>query len=434
MSNINGNITTWYGKLPSSWSAIKLKRLSSIVTGNTPSKSDEENYIGGYIPWIKPDNILEDNSLSSAKEKLSTKGLQQARLVPANSALMCCIGTIGKVALNKESCTTNQQINSVIFDTEIWINDFGFYSLIAANEEFCKNSNKVVVPILNKGEQGNVFMPAPPIDIQKLIAKFLKEKIKQIESVIKDKERLIQLLEEKHQAMITEAVTKGFNPNVKMKDSGVEWIGEIPEHWDIKKIKYLTQSKLMYGANESAELDDRTLPRYIRITDIDQHGNLKDDTFKSLPKEIADQYPVIEGDILFARSGATVGKSYYHGSKEIASFAGYLIRLRARKEYNSKYLYYYTQSSIYKEWIQSILIQATIQNVSAEKYANLEIPIPPLSEINQIVEHIEEMETNIYTVISLVKEQIQKLKEYRQSLIYEAVTGKIDVRDFEVKA
>ncbi|HFU7089541.1 TPA: restriction endonuclease subunit S [Bacillus cereus] len=285
-----------------------------------------------------------------------------------------------------------------------------------------------------KDEFSKIKIPIPPIDCQIVIGEYLDQQVENINDLIQKKVKIIELLEQKRQSMITEAVTKGLNPNVKMKDSGVEWIGEIPEYWNIKKMKYLAQGKMMYGANESAELDDRTLPRYIRITDIDQRGQLKEDTFKSLSKEVAAQYPVIKGDILFARSGATVGKTYHHDSEKIASFAGYLIRLRARKEYNSKYLYYYTQSSIYKEWIQSILIQATIQNVSAEKYADLLITIPSLKEMNQIVEYLERIDANIYSSLSLVTEQIQKLKDYRQSLIYEAVTGKIDVRDFEVKA
>ncbi|WLF32219.1 restriction endonuclease subunit S [Bacillus altitudinis] len=279
----------------------------------------------------------------------------------------------------------------------------------------------------------NMVLPFPKYNEQVKIANFLKVKLKEVDNLIYTKKKLILLLEQQRQSIITEAVTKGLNPNVKMKDSGVEWIGEIPEHWDTKKIKYLIQEKLLYGANESAELDDEKLPRYIRITDIDELGNLKNETFKSIPLDIANKYVVKKGDILLARSGATVGKSYIHKEEKEASYAGYLIKLRARTLELAEYIYYFTNSSLYKQWINSILIQATIQNVSAEKYANLSIPVPNNeNEIKSILLNIKFKEKEILEVINKLKEQIEKLKEYRQSLIYEAVTGKIDVRDMEL--
>ena len=276
-------------------------------------------------------------------------------------------------------------------------------------------------------------LPFPTIEEQTKIANFLDFKLNSIDNLISKKNKCIILLEQQRQSIITEAVTKGLNPNVKMKDSGVEWMGEIPEHWDTKKVKYLIQEKLSYGANESAELDDENLPRYIRITDIDERGKLKRETFKSLSLEIAQNYIVKKHDILLARSGATVGKSYIHKEDKEASYAGYLIKLRAKNLIVAEYIYYFTNSSIYKQWIDSNLIQATIQNVSAEKYANLSIPISnDEDEINSILSHIKCKETELLKAIDKLKEQISKLKEYRQSLIYEAVTGKIDVRDMEL--
>lgn len=288
-------------------------------------------------------------------------------------------------------------------------------------------------PGLSVGSIKNLEVNVPHYGLQVKIRKYIDKKTKIFESVIKQKEKLIKLLEQQRQSIITEAVAKGLNPNVKMKDSGVEWIGEIPEHWDTKKVKYLIQEKLSYGANESAELDDENLPRYIRITDIDERGKLKRETFKSLSLEIAQNYIVKKHDILLARSGATVGKSYIHKEDKEASYAGYLIRLRAKTLSVAEYIYYFTNSSLYKQWINSNLIQATIQNVSAEKYANLPIPISNNEdEINSILSHIKCKEVELLKAMDKLKEQISKLKEYRQSLIYEAVTGEIDVRDMEL--
>lgn len=113
----------------------------------------------------------------------------------------------------------------------------------------------------------------------------------------------------------------------KYKPTNIEWIGEIPKHWEVKRMKYVVNGKLQYGANESSEIADRTLPRYIRITDFDEGGFLRDETFLSLPEDIAKDYLLNEGDVLFARSGATVGKTFqFKNYNGVACFAGYLIR------------------------------------------------------------------------------------------------------------
>ena len=114
------------------------------------------------------------------------------------------------------------------------------------------------------------------------------------------------------QSIITKAVTKGLNPNVPMKSSGIAWIGKIPEHWTISKLKYLLNSPLQYGANESGIPYEAELPRYIRITDIDLDGNLKNDSMLSLSENQASGYILEDEDILLARSGATVGKAFYY--------------------------------------------------------------------------------------------------------------------------
>ena len=166
------------------------------------------------------------------------------------------------------------------------------------------------------------------------------------------------------------------------KHSGIEWLGRIPARWEVKRLKHLLVEPLKYGANEPAEHTEHNLPRYIRITDIREEGTLRDDSFRSLPEDIAKPYLLVDGDILFARSGATVGKTFrYHPSWGKAAYAGYLIRARLDKfKAESNFVEYFTQSQGYAGWLQNNFIQATIQNVSAERYASLRISIPPLPE------------------------------------------------------
>lgn len=208
------------------------------------------------------------------------------------------------------------------------------------------------------------------------------------------------------------------------KDSGVEWLGEVPAHWEIKRLKNIVTHPLMYGANESALYADKQHPRFVRITDVNSDGTLRDDTFRSLPEHLAKPYMLKEGDILLARSGATVGKSFiYSRSWGDCCFAGYLIKASIRKEEVSpNWVYRFTQTSYYWEWIQSIQIQATIQNVSAEKYNNFFLCFPPLEEQQQIAAFLDKETAKIDTLIEKQQRLIKLLKEKRQAVISHAVT------------
>src|SRR5690606_8783033 len=154
-------------------------------------------------------------------------------------------------------------------------------------------------------------------------------------------------------------------------------------------LKYLTDS-LKYGANEAAEDDNYNDPRYIRITDIDENGDLKEETFRSIPLEVAEEYLLQDGDILLARSGATVGKSFlYKKEYGVSAYAGYLIRMRCNAKISPRYMYYYTLSSSYWNQIYIDSIQATIQNFSGEKYANMIVVVPNYDEQEKIINSLD---------------------------------------------
>jgi type I restriction enzyme S subunit len=275
-----------------------------------------------------------------------------------------------------------------------------------------------------------MYLPFPSIDEQNRIISYLNDKCAEIDALIATKEKTNALLKEQRQSIIYEAVTKGLDPNIPLKDSGIEWLGQIPEKWTVWRMKHLAKEPLQYGANATGIEFDEGLPRYIRITDITSERKLADDGKQSLPIETAKDYMLEDGDILLARSGATAGKSYYYENSDGACcFAGYLIRFRANNaKANSKFLYYYTLTQPYEQWTQQIFIQATIQNISAEKYNNLCFAIPDtLEEQKRIVEYLDEKCAEIDSIITINNKTIQQLKKYHQSLIYEVVTGKKEV-------
>ncbi|WP_431284502.1 restriction endonuclease subunit S [Humitalea sp. 24SJ18S-53] len=193
------------------------------------------------------------------------------------------------------------------------------------------------------------------------------------------------------------------------------------------RFKFTSELPLKYGANAAAEFDDPNWPRFIRITDITSTGGLRDETFRSLPPEIASGFELEVGDILLARSGATVGKAFiYDASWGAACFAGYLIRSRTSERYEPKFLYWYLQSAPYWSEIQSNLIQATIQNFSADKYANLHVPSPPLETQKQIASFLDGKTAQIDGLIAKKEVLLQQLAERRQAILSQAVTKGLD--------
>ena len=220
----------------------------------------------------------------------------------------------------------------------------------------------------------------------------------------------------------------------EMKDSGIEWIGEIPKEWSISKLKYELSEPMKYGASETGIDYDEKLYRYIRITDITTDGKLKDEGKLSLSESQAKGYILKNDTVLFARSGGTVGKSFLY-KKEYgkSAFAGYLISAVAdNKKIYPKWLMYYTGSSSYKEWTNMIFNQATIQNIGADKYNNMQIPVAPLDEQNKIIDFLDSKCSEIDALTADIQKEIEVLEEYKKSVIAEVVTKGLEP-DLEMK-
>ena len=278
---------------------------------------------------------------------------------------------------------------------------------------------------------GAIAISLPPLDEQAAIVRFLDHANRKIDGFIRAKRKLIGLLNEQKQAIIHRAVTSGLDPNVHLKASGIPWLGEIPAHWEVRRLRFCIRGKLTYGANAAAEFDNPEWPRYLRITDFNGDGSLRPDTFRSLPPEIAKDYPVEDGDILFARSGATVGKAFIVRTETVkACYAGYLIRARPNTDVvMPAFLFAFTQSTAFVRWKDAIFNRATIQNIGADKYANLVVPIPPIAEQQSILDAIDKDLLPLRIAIARTEREITLMQEYRTRLTADIVTGKLDVRE-----
>ena len=198
----------WLGEIPAHWEVASLKHLSSITTGNTPPKQDTDNYVNGEIVWVKPDDLMGTKPISDSKEKLTKLGAALARVVPKGSALVCCIGTIGKIGVAGVPLATNQQINAVIFDNPSeWLPEYGLYALMASERELQRQANNVVISILNKTGLSSAAYPIPHLSEQCAIATYLDEQANSIDAAIDHTQRRIDLIREYRTRLIADVVT-----------------------------------------------------------------------------------------------------------------------------------------------------------------------------------------------------------------------------------
>lgn len=431
----------WVGRLPSHWKKSQLRYMFLLSKGLTITKANLEDegvpcvnygevhskYGFEVDPKIHPLKYVSEDYLGSSPNALLSKG----DLVYADTS---------------EDIEGSGNFTQLISDEKVFA---GYHTIIARPKDrirsryyaYLLDSIEVRAQIRYAVKGVKVFSITqeilrsiniwlPSFEESEKIANFLDHETAKIDTLIDKQQQLIQLLKEKRQAVISHAVTKGLNPNAPMCDSGVEWLGEVPEHWDIKKLKYLVNESLMYGANEAALDVNFENPRFVRITDVKDDGSLKDDTFRSLNEELAKPYLLKDGDILLARTGGTVGKSFmYSESWGRCCFAGYLIKASLNQSVlKAEWFYRYTQTQYYWEWIASSQIQATLPNVSADKYNGFLIAVPSIKEQIEILNNLQTDIKRFDEIISKAELVIQLMKERRTALISAAVTGKIDVR------
>ena len=240
---------------------------------------------------------------------------------------------------------------------------------------------------------------------QRRIAARLDSKTSGLDRLVDTKHRLLGLLRERREALITQTVSG--------RGDGSR-----------SRFNFIRSGALLYGANEPADSRAVEDPRYIRITDLNDDGSLREDTFHSLPEHLAAPYLLQDGDLLLARSGATVGKAFrYRQEWGRACFAGYLIRLRPdRRKILPDYLHYFTQSRAYRDQVKMYTVQSTLANVSAERYGNFVLPLPPLEEQQAIVDSLNAATRKLDRLLAVTGRQLSLLREYRSALIVDAVT------------
>ena len=265
----------------------------------------------------------------------------------------------------------------------------------------------------------------PSIDEQHSIASFLDTKCGEIDSLISLQEEMISELQAYKQSVITEAVTKGLDPNAKMKDSGVEWIGEIPENWKVSKVGL--QYNVILGKMLCPKQlnDDYTLEKYYCAANVHFNGiegELKKMWFSSLDKET---YLTKKGDLLVVEGGAGAGGCAIVNDDESPVYIQNSIMIVRPKLINDvRYLRYQIEQFVKRGYIDVVCNKATIPHFTKDKVSNMQIPLPSFEVQQQIANYLDAKTSQIDSLISLKQQKIDELKSYKKSIIYEYVTGK----------
>lgn len=275
----------------------------------------------------------------------------------------------------------------------------------------------------------NVSVLVPSTEEQKNIVEYLDSKTASIDSAIQAQRDIVEKLKEYKQAVITEAVTKGLNRDAEMKDSGIEWIGEIPNHWRVGRIKNWYNVTLGKMISPRQTASDQTYENYLCAANIKFSGV---DT--SISKKMwfdqreKKQYLLQDGDVLIMEGGAAGTACMYKGEFAPCYIQNSVHKVVSKGQASNKYLYYMMNAAFNSGYISDICNKATIMHYTKEKVERTPILFPPVAEQQQIVEYLDSKTATIDKAIEQKNAIIEKLEEYKKSIIYNAVTGKIDCR------
>ena len=275
----------------------------------------------------------------------------------------------------------------------------------------------------------------PPKEQQLAIATFLDHETTKIDALIAEQQRLIELLQEKRQAVISHAVTKGLNPNAPMKDSGVEWLGEVPEHWVVAPLKYLSEIKAGF-AFKSDEFTESGVP-VLRIGDIGRDGTVDFRDAKYLADEALAAHSdvlVKQGDIAMAMTGATIGKAARYTAVEPALLNQRVCIFRARHRESQPFIWFVLATHYYAEYLNITAFGGAQPNISDSELVACHVPIPPVKERVDIAVRLLKDMANMVVLETEAQQAISLLRERRSALISAAVTGQIDVRGLAPEA
>ena len=423
------------GKVPEKWKLMKIGHaFRNVGSGATPESGNPVYHENGTINWLNTGDLNNDVLYNCAK-KITTKALEDysaLKVYPKGSLVIAMYGaTIGKTSIIEFETTTNQACCVFSESDKISI-EFLNYSFQAHKNHIINLAVGGGQPNISQQILKGIRLFCPSLEVQSQIANYLDQKTAEIDTLIAKKEQLIKLLEEERTAMINQAVTKGLDLSVPMKDSGIDWLGEIPEHWEVAKVKHFTE-KIGSGVTPrgGAEVyQDEGVP-LLRSQNIYFDG-LKLNNVAFISNEIHDSMnnsKVLKGDVLLNITGGSIGRCYYLSDEyEEVNVNQHVCIIRPNSRILTKYLYLLISSEIGQNQIRICQQGGNREALNFEQLKGFPFALPSIQEQLKIIEVIDNKKEAIDDSVNKITQEIDLLKEYKTALISEVVTGKIDIR------
>lgn len=428
----------WASLIPSSWDDTSVKFCFYIQLGKM-LQPKQEKIDDMEFPYLKALHVNWDNVETEILPKMfaSTSDIQKYEVIEGD-LLVCEGGEVGRAAILKNLAkpaiiqnalhrVRNGELGNVEYFCYVLrtISDAGWFDILC---------NKATIAHLTGEKLGAIRFPVPPIKDQQKIATFLDYKTQQIDLLIEKKKALIEKLEEKRIAVITQAVTKGLDKNAKLKSSGVEWLGDVPEHWGVVKFKYFIGFQEGPGIMAS-DFRDEGIP-LLRIRNIQSENVVMDGCNYLDPEKVKktwNHFRCNEGDLIISGSASTGLVSEVEGDAIGSVVYTGLIRLWPyNQEIEKEYIRLLVASELFFAQIDQFKTGSTIQHFGPEHLRQMQITLPPIEEQLPIVGQAKKDTDYIDSMIAKTKKAIEKLEEYRSAIITSAVTGKIDIREIEI--
>ena len=414
----------WIGNVPATWERCKIKNvISSIGSGTTPTSSNIDYYNSEDICWIQSGDLYKTSYISNTAVSLSAKALHLSALqiYAAPFIVVAMYGaSVGNIAISTIDACSNQACCCIKPDNN---NDlkFMYYWLSMCKIDFLSQSIGGGQPNISQSKIKNQFYYRPQLSEQKVIANFLDSKCSEIDAISADIQKEIEILEQYKRSVITEAVTKGLNPDVEMKDSGIEWVGNIPVHWDVRPLYYyFAERKKKNYLGQEQNLLSLSYGKVIR-KDINTSEGLLPDSFNG--------YNIIEpGDIVLRLTDLQNDKRSLRTGlvKEHGIITSAYVTLKAAKEVVPEYFHYL----LYAYDVMKVLYNmgnGVRQGLNYCELSKMHIVAPPLDEQKNIAARLDCVCKGIESIIASKKQQLAIIDSYKKSLIYEYVTGKKEV-------
>ena len=433
-SSLKDSNIDWIGEIPSHWELISFNRMCRPTRGQSPRPIDDPKYWDddGEYGWVRISDVTRSGKyLKQTRDYLTSLGKSKSLALDPGELIISIAGTVGVPSITDMKCCIH---DGFVHFTGLELDLDYVYNLLTIPQIFSKFGKKGTQTNINSEIIGITKIPVPPINEQKEISRFLEKKTTEIDFTIQSLETQLTLLEEKRSALITQAVTKGLNPNVPMKNSGIEWIGEIPTHWEIIPLKRYFSVQLGKMLQNEQKLASDTQEYYLKSANVQWNGVSLEPRVKMWFSEVEKSKYLLKKDDLLISEGGDVGRScLYNDEYKECYIQNAINRVRATSSVSTAYLYFFMKAMHESGFIAIICNKSTIPHFTAEKVAEVQFTRTPEDEIYPIVEHLTKECNAIDETSSLLLKEIEKLKEYRTALISAAITGKIDVSNYQME-